>query len=31
MYVVYPEKEFMPAKTRALVDFLPAEMPVKIQ
>lgn len=31
MYVVYPEKEFMPAKTRALVDFLLAEMPALIQ
>ncbi len=27
MYVVYPEKEFIPAKTRALVDFLFEEMP----
>jgi DNA-binding transcriptional LysR family regulator len=27
MYVVYPEKEFMLAKTRALVEFLLAELP----
>ncbi|MFT7533621.1 MAG: LysR family transcriptional activator of dmlA [Gammaproteobacteria bacterium] len=31
MYVVYPEREFIPAKTRALVDFLLEEMPVVIQ
>lgn len=31
MYVVYPEKEFMPAKTRALVEFLLAELPTLIQ
>lgn len=31
MYVVYPEKEFIPAKTRALVDFLLEEMPTAIQ
>lgn len=31
MYVVYPEKEFMPAKTRAFVDFLLAEMPPLIR
>jgi LysR family transcriptional activator of dmlA len=31
MYVVYPEKEFIPAKTRALVDFLLEEMPSAIQ
>lgn len=31
MYVVYPEKEYMPAKTRALVEFLMAEMPALIQ
>jgi molybdate transport repressor ModE-like protein len=31
MYVVYPEKEFIPAKTRALVDFLLEEMPAAIQ
>ena len=27
MYAVFPEKEFMPAKTRALVNFLLEEMP----
>lgn len=27
MYVVYPEKEFMPAKTRTLVDFLLTHLP----
>ena len=31
MYVVYPEREFIPAKTRALVDFLLAEMPAAAQ
>lgn len=31
MYIVFPEKEFMPAKTRALIDFLLAEMPKVIQ
>ena len=31
MYVVYREKEFIPAKTRALVDFLLEEMPAAIQ
>jgi DNA-binding transcriptional LysR family regulator len=31
MYVVYPEREFVPAKTRALVDFLLDEMPETIQ
>ena len=31
MYVVYPEREFIPAKTRALVDFLLEEMPTAIQ
>ena len=31
MYLVFPEKEFMPAKTRALIDFLLAEMPKVIQ
>ena len=31
MYVVYPEREFIPAKTRALVDFLLEEMPSAIQ
>ena len=30
MYVVYPEKEFVPAKTRALVDYILAEMPAKL-
>ncbi|MFT7131146.1 MAG: LysR family transcriptional activator of dmlA [Gammaproteobacteria bacterium] len=27
IYIVYPERELIPAKTRALVDFLLAEMP----
>ena len=31
MYVVYREREFIPAKTRALVDFLLEEMPAAIQ
>ncbi len=31
MYVVYPEKKFIPAKTRALVEFLLEEMPATIQ
>ena len=31
MYVVYPEREFIPAKTRALVDFLLEEMSAAIQ
>ncbi len=31
MFVVYPEKEFIPAKTRALVDFLLEKMPAAIQ
>ena len=31
MYVVYREREFIPAKTRALVDFLLEEMPSAIQ
>ena len=31
MYVVYPEREFIPAKTRALVDFLLEEMPAAVQ
>ena len=31
MYVVYPEKEYIPAKTRALVEFLLDKMPVAIQ
>jgi LysR family transcriptional regulator, transcriptional activator for dmlA len=30
MYIVYPEREFIPAKTRALVDFLLTEMPATI-
>ncbi len=28
MYAVFPEKEFMPAKTRALISFLMQEMPL---
>ena len=31
MYVVYPEREFIPARTRALVDFLLEEMPDAVQ
>jgi len=31
MYVVYPEREFIPAKNRALIDFLLTEMPKAIQ
>jgi LysR family transcriptional activator of dmlA len=31
VYVVYPEKEFIPAKTRALVDFLLEKMPAAIK
>ncbi len=31
MYIVYPEKEFVPAKIRALVNFLLEEMPATIQ
>ncbi len=31
MYVVFPEKEFMPAKTRALINFILEEMPAKIK
>ena len=31
MYVVYPEREFIPAKTRALIDFLLEEMPAAVQ
>ena len=31
IYVVYPEKEFIPAKTRALVDFLLDKMPAALQ
>jgi len=30
IYVVYPEKEFIPAKTRALVDFLLEKMPAAL-
>jgi hypothetical protein len=30
MYIVYPEREFIPAKTRALVDFLLEQMPAII-
>ncbi|USH01392.1 LysR family transcriptional regulator [Grimontia kaedaensis] len=29
-YVVYPEREFIPAKTRALVEFLVEKMPSKM-
>lgn len=31
MYVVYPEREFIPAKNRALIDFILEEMPAAIQ
>ena len=31
MYVVYPEKEFVPARTRVLVDFLLKELPSAMQ
>ena len=31
MYVVFPEREFMPAKTRALINFILEEMPSKIR
>ncbi len=31
MYVVFPEREFMPAKTRKLIDFILEEMPAKIR
>jgi LysR family transcriptional activator of dmlA len=31
MYVVYPEKEYTPAKTRALVEFILDEMPSVVQ
>jgi LysR family transcriptional activator of dmlA len=31
MYLVYPEREYMPAKTRALVDFLVEEVPAVVQ
>lgn len=30
IYVVYPEREFIPAKTRALVDFLVEKMPAAL-
>ena len=30
MYIVYPEREFIPAKTRALIDFIVEEMPGRI-
>jgi|TARA_R110001599_G_C12267036_1_gene660943 DNA-binding transcriptional LysR family regulator len=31
IYIVYPERELIPAKTRALVDFLLEEMPHMLQ
>ncbi len=31
VYIVYPEAEFLPAKTRALVDFLAQEIPAIIE
>ena len=31
IYIVYPERELIPAKTRALVDFLLEEMPHRLQ
>lgn len=31
MYVVFPEREFMPARTRALINFILEEMPAKIR
>jgi len=31
MYAVFPEREFMPAKTRALINFLLEEIPSKMQ
>lgn len=31
IYVIYPEKEFIPAKTRVLVDFLLEKMPAALQ
>lgn len=31
VYIVYPERELIPAKTRALIDFLLEEMPAAIQ
>ena len=30
IYAIYPEKEYMPAKTKAFIDFLVAEMPAAI-
>jgi DNA-binding transcriptional LysR family regulator len=30
MYAIFPEKEFMPAKTRVFIDFLLEEMPVRL-
>ncbi len=30
MYAIFPEKEFMPAKTRVFIDFLLEEMPAKL-
>ena len=30
IYAIYPEKEYMPAKTKAFIDFLVAEMPEAI-
>lgn len=31
MYVIFPEREFMPAKTRALINFIMEEMPAKVR
>lgn len=31
IYIVYPEREFIPAKTRALIDFILEEMPAALQ
>ena len=31
VYIVYPEREFIPARTRALVDFLLEKMPAAIR
>jgi LysR family transcriptional activator of dmlA len=31
IYIVYPERELIPAKTKALVDFLLEEMPPMLQ
>ena len=30
IYAIFPEKEFMPAKTRVFIDFLLEEMPAKL-